>query len=104
MNWYTIAQSNENIKLSNGLLGSHSGQLDMRILAMDITTNIYVGGLDYTIFQDELTVKWVEVLPEYRHRGIATMMYDHMEKENPEATYKPSLTTPEGSEFVKTRI
>lgn len=104
MNWYKLAQSNENIKLTNELLGSHSGQLDMRILAQDTTTGIYVGGVDYTIFGEELTVKMVEVIPDYRRRGIATMMYDLMEAESPEAKYKPSMTIDHGSEFVKSRI
>jgi GNAT superfamily N-acetyltransferase len=103
MNWYKISK-NENIKLFNEVTGAHSGQIDARILAKDIEKGIYVGGVDYVLFGDELTVSWVEVLPDYKRQGIATMMYDYMLQENPEYTYKPSMSLPEGSEFIKSRV
>jgi len=96
MNWYKIA-INEEIILTDELTGSHSGQLDMRITARD--EGGVVGRLDYVIFGDEMTVSWVVVEPEYRQRGIATMMYDLMKKNNPEETYKPSWKTELGAKF-----
>jgi|6_EtaG_2_1085325.scaffolds.fasta_scaffold06269_8 GNAT superfamily N-acetyltransferase len=102
MNWYKLAQ-NENIELSNESTDAYQGQVNMQILAKDTETGQYVGGLEYVIFEDELTVSDVQVLSEYQRRGIATMMYDRMEADNPEKTYKPSLATPEGHAFVTDR-
>lgn len=70
----------------------------------DYHTTVEVGGktagyLDYTLYDNEITVKHVHVDPEYRRQGLATKMYDAVLDHHPDATLGGSMRTPEGSAF-----
>lgn len=78
-------------------IGYQSGQHDF--VATIESGGKTVGRMSYTLYNGELSVKHVEVPPEYRRQGIATRLYDSMLKEHPDATLGRSMMTPEGSAF-----
>lgn len=59
-----------------------------------------IGYVDYTIFQNEITVSDILVHPKRRREGFGSMLIKKMKQLHPESTYKPSLKTDLGSKFI----
>jgi len=82
-------------------VGYHHGQTDMMVRAYDTYTNQYVGYLSYSIFNDEIHVSMIEVLPNYRRQGVGTLLIKKMKEENPKEKLVPGLFTSDGYPFFK---
>ena len=87
------------IRITADVLGFYSGQMDGQIVAY--SGNDVVAILDYTKYDGELKVKFVQVRPEFRRRGISTGLYDKMRAANPGVPLTTATTTPEGTAFRK---
>jgi ribosomal protein S18 acetylase RimI-like enzyme len=63
-----------------------------------------IGLVEYAIFDGEITVSMITVLPEYRRRGVGSRLIQKMKESHPNAKYKPSMKTDLGVEFKHKRI
>lgn len=85
------------ITYSNEVLNYQHGQLDCE--AGIYVDKEIVGVVQYTLFDEELTIKHIFIRPEYRRKGYGSRLMKYIQKENPDYTYKPSLKTELGGEF-----
>ena len=90
------------ITYSDECLGYHHGQTDME-------SGIYedgeiIGIVQYTLFQNELTIKDIIVLPKRRREGFGSLLINYIKKQNPTYIYKPSLKTDLGTKFIHKEI
>lgn len=79
----------------------YAGQWDGWILAYIPEERRPVGRLDWREYDGEISIKHVEVTPEYRQQGIARAMYQKLFKEQGISARDlgPSSLTPDGAEF-----
>lgn len=82
-------------------IGYHHGQSDMVIRAYDTQTKDLVGQLSYNIFDNELHISMIEVVPKYRRQGVGTLLMKKMKEENPGLVVKPGLMTNDGYPFFR---
>lgn len=78
-------------------LNSHNGQHDYE-LGLYLNGKI-LGMVQYTIFNNKLTVSDILVRPEYRRQGIGSKMMQYIKQEHPDAKYVPSMMTDLGAKF-----
>lgn len=78
-------------------LGHHHGQDDYE-LGVYLNDDI-LGMVQYTIYDGELTVRDIIVLPKYRRLGIGSKMMQYIKQEHPDAKYVPSMMTDLGVKF-----
>ncbi len=78
-------------------LNHHHGQDDYE-LGLYLNGEI-LGMVQYTIYDGELTVNNIIVLPKYRRMGFGSKMMQFLKKQYPDAKYVPSMMTDLGSKF-----
>lgn len=89
----------ETLTFQDEMVGMHGGQKDGRITAyMD---NTPVGWLDYSDWRDKISVKMVEVLPQYRRKGIGKDLILKLQKMHPKTELSLGLHTGEGAKLIK---
>lgn len=95
-------ETQRNIEVEDSeCIGYHHGQSDMIIRAYDTQTKDLVGQLSYNIFDNELHISMIEVVPKYRRHGIGTLLMKKMKEENPGLVIKPGLMTNDGYPFFR---
>lgn len=83
------------ITIRNEVYDAHGRQLYCRVEAFD--GNVLCGYLDYSIYENEISIAMIRVKESYRRKGLAVLLYLKMIEENPEVTYiEGGLMTPEG--------
>jgi ribosomal protein S18 acetylase RimI-like enzyme len=100
MNWYKRAQVN-NIKLGNDCFDSHGGEVFCRIIAKEEITGRAIGYIDYSIYDNEIDIKMIEVSERYRRQGIGTKMIEFLKEENPNVKIHAGLATNLGFPFIQ---
>ena len=93
-----IDNNNRGISFEHEHLNTHHGQSDYE-LAIYEDGNI-IGYIDYTLYDNEITVSYAFVRPDRRREGFGSMLIKKMKQLHPEAEYKPSLKTDLGSKFI----
>jgi GNAT superfamily N-acetyltransferase len=78
-------------------LNYHHGQDDYE-LGLYLNDDI-LGMVQYTIYEGELTVNDIIVLPKYRRQGIGSKMMQYIKQQYPDAKYVPSMMTDLGAKF-----
>jgi GNAT superfamily N-acetyltransferase len=78
-------------------MGYHHGQDDYE-LGVYLNDDI-LGMVQYTIYDGELTVRDIIVLPKYRRLGIGSKMMQYVKQQHPDAKYVPSMMTDLGVKF-----
>lgn len=78
-------------------MGYHHGQDDYE-LGVYLDDDI-LGMVQYTIYDGELTVKDIIVLPKHRRQGIGSKMIQYIKQQHPDAKYVPSMMTDLGVKF-----
>jgi hypothetical protein len=78
-------------------VGSHHGQTDMRLQAIDTVTNKLVGYIEYAVFGDEVHIAMIEAEPKRQY--IGTQLFNQLKIENPGKAIMRSNATPDGSAF-----
>lgn len=87
----------ENLNYEIEHLGSVYGQNNYE-LGLYLNGEI-LGLVQYTIFQNELTISNIVVRPEYRRKGFGSKMMQYIKQNHPDAKYKPSVKTDLGVKF-----
>ena len=100
MNWYKKEQQEIQLKFQDECYDSHGGESFCGLIARDINTNEGLGYIDYSIFNNKLSIKMVEVKEEYKRMGIGTQLMQFLKKENPDKVIIKGMATEEGSSFV----
>lgn len=83
-------------------INSYSGQHNYELGAY-IDNNI-VGLVEYVLYDGELTISDVVVLPKYRRMGIGSRMMRRVKDNHPEYVYRPSMKTDLGGKFIHREI
>jgi GNAT superfamily N-acetyltransferase len=78
-------------------MGYHHGQDDYE-LGVYLNDDI-LGMVQYTIYDGELTVRDIIVLPKHRRQGIGSKMMQYIKQQHPDAKYVPSMMTDLGVKF-----
>jgi GNAT superfamily N-acetyltransferase len=78
-------------------IGYNYGQDDYE-LGVYLNDDI-LGMVQYTIYDGELTVRNIVVLPKYRRLGIGSKMMQYVKQQHPDAKYVPSMMTDLGVKF-----
>jgi GNAT superfamily N-acetyltransferase len=78
-------------------LNYHHGQDDYE-LGLYLNDDI-LGMVQYTIYDGELTVNDIIVLPKYRRQGIGSKMMQYIKQQYTDAKYVPSMMTDLGAKF-----
>lgn len=71
----------------------------MVIYAKNKSGNV-VGYLSFSEYRNEPSIKMIEVLPQYRRKGIATKMLQSLQKMYPDTEIRTGMTTPDGTKLV----
>ncbi|MCP4539443.1 MAG: hypothetical protein GY832_20085 [Chloroflexi bacterium] len=82
------------IKTYLSVTGAHSDQVDGFIAAHD-GNGKYVGHLDWTEYDSQVFIKWIEV--QRKREGIGTRLVETLRAEFPHAPIDWGYTTPEGA-------
>ena len=83
-------------------VNSYSGQDDYEIgIYIDGTI---IGVVEYTLFDGEITVSDITVLPKYRRRGVGSRLIQVMKDKHVGYKYKPSMKTDDGAKFKHKKI
>lgn len=85
------------IKVEETSRNYHHGQHDLTAIAT--IDKKYVGHCDYSLYNNEISIQHIEVLPEYRRQGVASALMDFIHKEYDKVNY--GYTTDDGTPFLK---
>lgn len=85
------------LKITDNSLGYQSGQMDMRLQA-ELDGKV-VGYLDYTIYNDDVSIKYIEGSRE--HKGIGKELILKLQSMFPKTEIKLGMLTDKGSKLVK---
>jgi hypothetical protein len=97
MNWYKKA--NIELVFENTHTDAYQGQNNYMLLAKDKKTMNPLGGIEYSEFQDEIHINYMEVKEEYKRMGIATALHRELQQINPDMKINWGMTTDEGESF-----
>ena len=97
MNWYKKA--NIELVFENTHTDAYQGQNNYMLLARDKKTMNPLGGIEYSEFQDEIYINYMEVKEEYKRMGIATALHKELQQINPDMKINWGMTTDEGESF-----
>lgn len=89
------------VYIDNEVYGSHHGQTDGSLYVM-YDKDTPIAKLDYSIFQGEIYVKWIETHKSIKRKGMATKLLDYfknMAEENG-LTINYGMSTPDGTELL----
>jgi hypothetical protein len=88
---------NESVQLKSEMIDHHSGQSDFKITATEGGNG--AGTLDYTVYNNEVSISMIEVPESSRRKGIARQMLQFLQKEYPNSEIKWGYTTDDGSKL-----
>lgn len=88
------------LTIRNEVWDSHRRELFCSVLALDKDSRVQ-GYIDYSVYEGEAHIKYIEVADEIRRQGVATRLYHRMVEENPGCSVKWGMTTPDGTELRK---
>ena len=72
---------NESIEFKDEYVNYYSGQYDYRINAIE--NGEVLGYIDYTDYNDEISIKYIEVNPKHRRKGIGEQLVLQLQKKYP---------------------
>jgi GNAT superfamily N-acetyltransferase len=87
------------VTFQDELVGTQSGQKDLRITAYIDKTQ--AGWLDYSDYNGEISIKMVEVKPQYRRQGIGKELILRLQKLYPKTEISLGMATGEGAKLLK---
>ena len=84
------------------MVDAYSGQENMELgLYMD---GEIIGLVEYVLFNGELTISDIVVVPKYRRKGFGSRMIQYLKKYHSDYTYVPSMKTDLGAKFKHKEI
>lgn len=78
--------------------GFYSGQQDLT-LSITVDKKV-VGYVDYSVFEGDVHIQMIKVLPEYRRQGLGREMLRMLQKEYPDTEINVGSTTEDGAKLV----
>lgn len=87
------------LKFTDEMMGTQSGQSDLKLRAF--INNTLVGWIDYTDYQGEISVKFINVKQEYRKQGIGKELVLQLQKNYPKKEIDFGGLTPDGYRLIK---
>jgi len=97
-----ILSQKQDVKYTLSVLDAHGDELFGVVYAT--IDDVIIGKLDFSYWKyadkNPVSVKMIEVVPEYRRQGIATGMVNSLKEEFPDEGIDYGMTTPEGTGFV----
>lgn len=87
------------ITFHDEMIGTQSGQSDLRLTAY--IDKVPVGWIDYSDYQGEISIKMIEVKPEYRRKGIGKDLVLKLQKEYPKTEINLGMLTGDGVRLIK---
>lgn len=102
MNWLEKTSQKLDLEFRSELTGAHNRQVDM-------ITGAYLNGkpigyVEYSIFEGEIHINDMKVLPDYRRRGVMTALINKVKEDNPDSNPENinfGMTLPDGTDFVR---
>ena len=92
---FSVADENIKVEVNDW----HSGEM---FATMSYTQDgKVVGTLEYSVYDGEPNVKMVEVLPEYRRKGIGTKLLQELQRNYPDVEINYGMTTPDGAKLLE---
>ena len=92
---FSVADGNIKVEVND----YHSGEM---FATMSYTQDgKVVGTLEYSVYDGEPNVKMVEVLPEYRRKGIGTKLLQELQRNYPDVEINYGMTTPDGAKLLE---
>ncbi len=87
-----------NVYIEDDVHGSHHGQIDGSLYAM-YDADHPIARLDYSIFEGEISVRFIETHESVRRQGMGTKLLEHLDKMAKEEglTVNYGMSTPEGT-------
>jgi predicted GNAT family acetyltransferase len=82
-------------------IGSHHGQTDNVIYATTGKEQRVQGKIDYSLYNGEVHINHIEVVPEMRRQGVARQMWEKLKADNPGMKINPGYATDEGAAFLQ---
>ena len=82
---------------SNEVIDAYSNQINCE--AGIYENGEILGIVKYVLYNGELTISYIFVLPEYRRQGIASRLMKYIQEKNPEHKYRSSYKTEDGAKF-----
>jgi GNAT superfamily N-acetyltransferase len=81
------------------------GKHKFLILGGNLDTNEVYGRIEVGVADDKAHIEWVEVKPEYRRKGVASAMYERLDRWAKEEGFRVvgGMQTEEGAAFVQAR-
>lgn len=107
MNWFTKISSEinidkiiQNVVIANDTLDAHRGEVYCVIQAK--YNNHIVGIINYSIYNREINIKYMEVSPFLRRKGLGTKMMNNLKMYADQSgfTINYGMLTRDGSNFV----
>ena len=89
----------EKITFRDEMVGTQSGQKDSRLTAYMGKT--LEGILDYSDFHGEISIKMMEVKPQYRRQGIGKDLILNLQKMYPKTEINTGMASGEGAKLLK---
>lgn len=83
-------------------VNSYSGQ-DNYELGAYLNGEI-IGLIEYVLYDGEITISDVVVVPKFRRMGVGSRMIQYMKNEHPDYKYTPSMKTDLGGKFKHKKI
>lgn len=77
----------------------HNRQYDLTALAEE--NHKVIGYCDYTLFNNEIFIQYIEVAEEYRLKGVARQLFDFIHKEYSDKKINYGYTTDDGTKFMQ---
>lgn len=87
----------EPLRFREEMTGYSHGQSDQRLLAL--RGNEAVGYIDYSVWHDEVSIKFIKVAPAATRQGIARAMLKHLQGLHPETEIEWGMLTDDGSKL-----
>jgi hypothetical protein len=81
-------------------LDAHGSESFMLLYATDSEGNV-VGKIDYTIYENVISISMIKTVQSEFRKGIATEMAKELQREYPESEIKWGMTTTPGQKFLK---
>jgi GNAT superfamily N-acetyltransferase len=88
---------NESIEFKDEYVNYYSGQYDYRINAIE--NGEVLGYIDYTDYNDEISIKYIEVNPKHRRKGIGEQLVLQLQKKYPKTEIDWGMTTDDGTKL-----
>ena len=85
-------------RIENDCYDSHQGETYCNILSYN-KEKLLIGYIDYSIFEEEIHVKMIEVRTICKRKGIASKMMEKLEEQN--LPINIGRTTGEGTPFIE---